>query len=306
MKFAITAIVVALVATSAMASSYLWNGSVSNVWSVAGNWTPLDGGTAFPQGAGNTGVFLGDASVNTTGLAALPSLNLTGTLSLTIPSGTLQSPNNTTVDGTGGLKILAGKIKFLQGSAGNTFGGGLEIAGGTAKAMISGGDKIIPASGLKMTSGVLQFMADNAVVDTAPVNFSGGEVNFSTTTETLGVVTVGGNGIISDYNFGGGDESHTYFANSSGATWTPGAVLGIEYLASGGYGNIYFGTDATGLTADQLAQIQFKPMDDNWDFTGEAFPAALAADGKLVIAPEPMTLSLMLVGGIASLIRRRR
>ena len=46
-------------------------------------------------------------------------------------------------------------------------------------------------------------------------------------------------------------------------------------------------------------------MDGNYDATGNYFPAALDSTGKLVMVPEPMTLSLLLVGGIAGLIRRR-
>jgi hypothetical protein len=139
MKLAITALVLALVASSAMASSYLWNGSVSGQWIVAGNWTPIDGGSTFPQTGGDTAIFFSDASVTTTGLIALPNVNVTGTLSLNIPSGVLASPNYTSITGPGGLKVASGNMKFNQGDASNTYAGGLEINTG-GKVEVSGAD----------------------------------------------------------------------------------------------------------------------------------------------------------------------
>jgi len=308
MKSVITVLVVALVAMSASASTYIWNGSVSNVWSVAANWTPTDGGTTFPQGAGNTAIFLSSAAVSSSGLTALPSVNITGTLDITIPTGTLQSPNGTTIDGTGAL-ITRGNIKYNQGGAANTFAGGYTVQSG--KASVSGGDVIFPVGGVNVNGG-MQFMADNTFAAGCPMNMLDGWINFSDTTQNnLGVLTV--TGMAADWNdlrFAPDDAVTLHFANSSNAVWA--GALEIDYLAGGGatpdlaVGDIFFGTDATGLTAAQLSKITFYEMDADFNNTGVTYPATILADGKIVpLVPEPLTISLLLAGGIAGLIRRR-
>jgi hypothetical protein len=318
MKLAITVLVVALVASSAMASQYLWNGSVSGQWIVPANWTPIDGGTTFPQTGGDTAIFFSDASVTTTALSALPNINVTGTLSLTCPAQ-ISSPNGTTIDGPGGLKLVSGKIGFNQGSAPNTFAGGFEIGDG-AKIFVSGGDQIIPGGGLtldgySMTN--MQLMTSDRIVDTCPLILNGPtqgtgdpQINWSDYTETLGVLKLKASGSMNDLNFGGGDACNIHFADSSAVDWSTGGKLVIKYLAGSttdNAGNIYVGNSASALTAAQLAKITFAEMGNStWSDDGNYYPAALDANGRLYPVPEPMTLSLLLVGGIAGLIRRRR
>jgi hypothetical protein len=318
MKLAITALVVALVASSAMASSYLWNGSVSSQWIIAGNWTPIDGGTSFPQTGGDNAIFFDSASVTTTGLVALPNVNITGTLSLTVPSGTLSSPNGTVISGPGALKVAAGLIRFNQGAAPNTFAGGLEVANG-AKILLSGGDQIVPAGGLTLDGSAtnLQMMSGDRIVDTCPLIFNGPtpgtgdpQINWSDVSETLGVIRLQASGSMNALNFGGGDACNIHFADSSAVDWSTGGKLVIKYLAGTNLdnaGNIYVGNSASGLTPAQLAKVSFAEMSNStWSDDGNYYPAAIAADGRLYPVPEPMTLSLLLVGGIAGLIRRRR
>jgi len=299
MKFAITALVVALVAVSASASTYIWNGSVSNVWSVVANWTPTDGGTTFPQGAGQTAIFTSSAAVSSSGLTALPSINVTGVLDITIPSGTLQSPNGTTIDGTGSL-ILRGATKFNQGGAPNTLSGGIDLRSG--KASISGGDTIIPAGGLTLSGGTMQMLSGDRIADTCQLIFNSagaGMINWGGNNETMGTVKLLNKGAMNAL------AGVIHFADSSAVDWSAGTSLRVEYLASAGLGAIYFGSSSGGLTAAQLAKITLAEMDDSYNDTGNYYLAGLDETGKLVIAPEPMTLSLLLVGGIAGLIRRR-
>jgi len=307
MKLGITVLVVALIASSAMGYSYLWNGSVSSNWIVAGNWTPLDGGTTFPTGAGNTAVFLSDASVVTTGLAALPSLNITGTLSVTHTATVLQSPNGTTIDGTGTFKLLGGTMKSNQGGAANTIAGGFIIQGG--KIQVSGGDQIIVNS-LTMSGGTMQMLAGDRIADTCPLIFNSGGAGMinwggGDQTETLGTVQLLNQGAMNALN-----ANIINFADSSAVDWSSGVKLRIEYLQSNyegpGIGQLIFGNSASGLTAAQLAKIEFAEMNDGFDDTGNYYPAQILSTGQVVpLVPEPMTLSLLLVGGIAGLIRRR-
>jgi len=294
-----------------MGFSYLWNGPAAGEWITAANWTPLDGGATFPQGAADIGVFLSNATVKTTGLVNLPSLTLSGVLDITIPSGTLNSPNGTTINGSGSI-IERGAIKYNQGGAANTWTGGITLASG--KASLSGGDTIFPGP-ITMAGGTIQMLEGDRIADSAQLIFNSGGagmINWSDVNETLGTVKLQANGAMNSLNFGGGDMSTIHFADSHLVDWSTGGTLRIEYLAAGGatpelaVGNIYFGTHETGLQAYQLAKIQFAEMDANFNDTGNYYAAKIDINGRVTpLVPEPLTLSLLLVGGIAGLIRRR-
>jgi hypothetical protein len=306
MKLALSILVVALIATSASAYTYIWSGAVSNLWVIPGNWTPIDGGTTIPQTSGDTAGFLASASVNTNLLTSLPNVSITGTLSLSVPTGTLQSPNGTVISGAGGLEIASGKVRFNQGASPNTFAGGLQVDSGATAFVSGGGEVIVPAAGgLTFNGGKVQWLADNVVADTCPVIWKAGTINFSTDIETMGTLQVLGNGSWNDIP---GVSIH--FANSSALAWTPGRMITIDYPAAvndmTSIGDIYFGTNASALTAAQLADLQFDPVDPNtWNSWGTYYPAGLDANGRLIAVPEPMTMSLLLVGGLVGLIRRK-
>jgi hypothetical protein len=74
------------------------------------------------------------------------------------------------------------------------------------------------------------------------------------------------------------------FGNSSGVTWSNQATLTIERWngspAGGGADQLFFGSDATGLTAQELSQIRFHNPDG---FAGY-FPARILATGEVVPA----------------------
>lgn len=78
------------------------------------------------------------------------------------------------------------------------------------------------------------------------------------------------------------------FANNSSIAWTAGKTLTITGWTgtagtSGSAGKIFFGSDATGLTADQLAQITFTGYSGGAKVlsTGELVPAS----GHVVVGP---------------------
>lgn len=72
------------------------------------------------------------------------------------------------------------------------------------------------------------------------------------------------------------------FANSSTAAWGNPAMLAIEgwhgSVNGGGAHQIYFGTNSTGLSPQQLAQIQFL----NPAGSSGSYPAAILASGEIV------------------------
>ena len=87
----------------------------------------------------------------------------------------------------------------------------------------------------------------------------------------------------------GGSAAVMKLANSSAAAWTAGKTLTIVNwngnAAGGGPDQIFFGTDATGLTVAQLAQIKWTAPNGGADVTG----ASILASGEIVPYVAPVT-----------------
>ncbi len=209
---------------------------------------------------------------------------------------------------TYGLTGSGGVVKdgpgYMQFEAyANTNTGLTWIKAGRLNLDLTKGMQAIGAGGLKMTGGRLQYASGtgggNNIDDTCPLDLSGGaELTLAGASETVGVLTLSGNATGWGNN-NGLDAVH--FANSSAATWAPGAVFTITTYNASLPGKYYFGTDTTGLTADQLAQVRFVD-----GVTSAVSPAMWdpSGSGLVVPAPEPMTISLLVVGGLA-LLRRK-
>jgi hypothetical protein len=73
-------------------------------------------------------------------------------------------------------------------------------------------------------------------------------------------------------------------SDSSGVAWTPGAVLFVTNWHAGGSNAVYFGASASGLTAPQLAQIQFSNPSG---FSPGVYPARILSTGELVPVQRP-------------------
>jgi hypothetical protein len=115
-----------------------------------------------------------------------------------------------------------------------------------------------------------------------------GGFNHAMTATTLGLTAA------STIDFSAG-ASELDFANSSALTWS-----GTLNLANWTFGvdALRFGTDATGLTAAQLADIEFN---------GAGLGTAQLDAFGYVVVPEPSTALLGLLGGLGAMwaVRRR-
>jgi len=151
------------------------------------------------------------------------------------------------------------------------------------------------SGGITVNSGNLYlapFVGTNCVMN-SPVTLTGGV--FGTTNIGAGAavsvnaLTMSGSATLAL----DGTSAHTItFANSSSATWTgtltvtgwvgSTGVYSTSAGASGTKGQIFFGNNASGLTAAQLAQIQF------YDGTNY-YPATILSTGELVPAPSITT-----------------
>lgn len=133
------------------------------------------------------------------------------------------------------------------------------------------------ASGVSLT-------VSNRILDTTNIELAG---NFNTGgfDETLGLVTLSGNSIL---NLGSGSHS-LIFSNCSAEFWDPTKTLVIKGWSglpgtSGSAGKIFFGTDASGLTANQLLTISFDGYLGALLLpTGELVPASLGIQNQNVI-----------------------
>jgi autotransporter-associated beta strand protein len=272
----------------------------SHTLSIAG--TGATTGITINSGAGlttiNSNLALSGSSQtmavnNTAGL--LINGSVSGTIGLTkTGSGTLTLGGTNTYTGT--TTINAGTLNA----------GATGALGGTSSIVVNaGGTLLLSQSGSQTTNRI----NNNSTMTLNGGTFNTGglsEHNLSGTTVTPGIaaLTLSSNSVI---NLGAG-MSVLAFAGSSAQTWT--ATLSI-YNWSGtlgtGHGTdqLYFGTDATGLTAMQLSQIAFY-SDGGTTFLGTAGYAS-GMDGEVVPVSEPSTwfAAALAFGGLGFTQRRR-
>jgi len=146
------------------------------------------------------------------------------------------------------------------------------------------------------TGATLWLGAANAIANTSGLIMSGGTLRpggFAHSMQGSTLQLTASSAI--DFRDGASTIS---FANSSGVAWTAGQVLNLANWDPSQDG-LQFGSDNTGLTTSQLAEIEFN---GNAASLGTAY---LNASGWLV--PEPSTAILGLLGGLGVLwsVRRR-
>lgn len=243
-----------------------WSGA-SPVLSPQGS-SPITLPNAMNTMSGVTLTFAGSATAPTTINGAVNMFGGTSTLTV----GNAGNPNTKlTLAGTisGGNLIVNGTTGNLTLSGANNFGGTL-TAGGTTKIILANNNALHGVTSLIMSGGTL------AVNGTA--NSLG----------TLGLTA------ISTIDFGNIAGSLT-LANSSGNSWS-GMLDIVNFDVN--TDTVFVGTDATGLTTAQLADIE---IDGN--------AVSINSAGELIVVPEPSSMELGVLGGLGMLwmlMRRHR
>jgi len=245
------------------------------------------------------------------------------------------------IGGTG--KVTQAGAGTTTLTAANTYTGATTITAGTLQVGSGGASptgSIANTSALSIAAGATLITAANGAVNNANTNvtINGGTITNANTAangtgglntgtpptnnaQTLGTLILGG-GANSILDFGAGNTGAIYqFAKSSGAPWN--GTLSVynwagnyptgTFTANGsgktggdGLDELFFGSDATGLTTTQLSGIKFY-SDQGQTLLGGGINTILA-DGEVSPAPEPaQTAALGLFGlGLGALVLKAK
>jgi autotransporter-associated beta strand protein len=175
--------------------------------------------------------------------------------SITTPVALGGAPRTFTVADDGSSSTDFTITGIISGVGASTF-----IKNGTGTLTISGTNSYTVATNIN--AGTLQLGNTNTLNTGTPVTLNGGTLQTGATTgfsDAVGTLALTDNSIIA---LGTGVHALTFDA-SSGISWTTGRLLVVTGW-TGGYnsttgtaGNIFVGTNASGLSADQLSQIRF-------------------------------------------------
>jgi len=257
-----------------------FNDTVDNV-TMTGGLIETDGGTLTVGNSSPT------FQVNASSTGSLVDGNLAvGQYNLDFDVADGSAADDLTIDGTftaGTQWQKSGDGRMvLAGSTANAGTGNAIINGGTLELAKTDGTQALASNEITVNSGgTLLLGAENQINNNTDLDLAGGTFSTGETTgfeETLGQLTLSSNSTI---DLGTGVHLLN-FADSSSLNWAWSGLLTIEgwvgaAASSGTQGQIFFGNNSSGLTANQLNMIQFN---------GFGVGAILLGNGELVPVPE--------------------
>jgi len=300
----------AVITTATAGNAYTFSGPITGAhqlqWAGAGTTTLTNSGNTWQT----TQIGNGTVAVSNTGSFSTGSLNFAQTSS-NVPTIIFNQPTQTinglfgSIIGTAGYNLLTlngtrltinQTVNGSYGSNTNPLSSSISGTGSivkTGSAILSLVSPCSLSGGFKVSAGTVLFtpLVLTPFTMPAPDTLDGGNIGTSGTlagtTVSLNVLTVTNSSkIFLDSN----NANRTYFLNSSSSVWTSGKTLTIvgwrgDYTGglTGSLGQVFFGADATGLSAAQLAQVQFQ------DASGVMHAAVLLGTGELVPSPSITT-----------------
>jgi autotransporter-associated beta strand protein len=189
--------------------------------------------------------------------------------------------------------------------ASNTYTGATTVKSGTLKANATnalGATKVIDVQG-----GSLLVAASDTLNDQADIQMGDAKLEMAGKyiTEYVGALTLTGNSVIDVRELEGTNNALHFASSFLEQGWAKNTSLSIWNWDFSGDTQIYFGSDAKGLSENQLQQISFYSDFGN-SFIGNAF---IQEDGEISTIPEAQTIVvaiLLLLGAIGHSIARRR
>lgn len=184
----------------------------------------------------------------------------------------------------------------------NTISGtsSLLLSGASGGAIILSGDNTFSGPVTVGQSGdasvILRLAAAGTLSHASQIVLAGGTLDPDGLMQTMGSTTMGMT-VSSKIDFNAG-ASEIDFANSSAVNWTAGTVLNLANFTPG-TDFLRFGTDPTGLTSTQLAEIEY-------DGNAATLGTAVLDPNGYVDFPEPASLSMLGLGAMSLLARRRK
>lgn len=192
-----------------------------------------------------------------------------------------------TVDGTGNTAATRNEIR---GRIFGTTNSGLTKAGAGTLLLDNAGVASNYSGATTLLSGRLQLGRPDQIPNTSKLVLNGGTFDTGGFSDTIGALVLGGNATI---DLGVSDVVSLIFGDSDLELWGAGTLTILNYTA--GSDSLRFGTDASALTSEQLAQITFNGT-----------PATITSTGFLVPVPEPGVSAVLLASlGIFGVHRRR-
>lgn len=288
--------------STAAGTGFIKNGT--GVWNIGAQGNAYTGG--FTLNAGT--IVLGGANAIGTG-----AFTVNGGI-ICPNNATARTPN---VSGTtiGGDFQFGDAVNFAAATGNLTFANAISLGAATRTITIGGAGTytlggVVSGSGTagltvnSISTGILNLTNVNTYPGTTTVNSGELRLNPSGNNTLTGSVTLNGGklattgiaatrsltystlNLTDNSTIALGVNAHSLnFANSSAVSWTGGKTLTITGWVGGYDGTagatqrIFVGTDATGLTAGQLAQITFRDASNN------PFPAVILSTGEVVPGP---------------------
>jgi hypothetical protein len=198
------------------------------------------------------------------------SVSLPSGLNLTLPSASYKLSGGSLVTSYTGVTG-----DFQQTNGYHEVDGVLSLDGSYE---LSGGNLIVQGWYMR---GALLLSGFGTFTNTGLVNL-GGTVTTSISNAVLGQVQLATNANLAFT----GNQARVLFSASAGISWTPGALLTISNW--NGTVHVYFGSNASALTASQVNQITFS---NPAGFAPGTYPAQILSTGEIVPGQRPTLAS---------------
>jgi len=152
---------------------------------------------------------------------------------------------------------------------------------------LSGGQ--LSVSSLQLGGYAVFHHRGGTLLEPGLLTLAGGLWDEQTSVQQFGPLLLGASsGSNANFSLPSSGNCIVHFANSSGQAWNSSALLSINNWhgspSGGGATQLYFGSNSSGVTAQQLAQIQF-------NISGSYYPAAILATGEVVPVSSPLLQS---------------